>query len=120
MKDVRETLRDADPLRVEPALSAEEAERMRQTVLDAAVVPPTGSRVWQRAVALAALVVMLIGAGAIVGRRLAPRVPPATPDAAAPAPGDPGERLQVQFATPGGTRIIWTINPQFRVDEVMK
>ena len=29
----------------------------------------------------------------------------------------PAERRQLQFATPGGTRIIWTFDPDFSVKE---
>jgi hypothetical protein len=32
---------------------------------------------------------------------------------------DAGERRQVQFATPGGTRIIWTLDPEFKLPEVV-
>jgi hypothetical protein len=31
----------------------------------------------------------------------------------------PGERRQLQFATPGGTRIIWTFDSDFSVRETM-
>ena len=33
---------------------------------------------------------------------------------------DAGERRQVQFSTPGGTRIIWTIDPKFQLNEVIR
>jgi hypothetical protein len=121
MKDVRTLLVDGDPLCGEPALDTDEAQRMRQTVLDAVVQPSAGSAAWQRVAAVAAVVVMLIAAGALAMRAPAP-MPSGTvnPDGLAPASDVAGERLQVQFATPGGTRIIWTIDPQFHVDEVIK
>jgi hypothetical protein len=41
--------------------------------------------------------------------------------AAAPAadPARAGERRQIQFATPGGTRIIWELNPEFTLGEAL-
>jgi hypothetical protein len=41
-----------------------------------------------------------------------------------PPPGtalleDNGERRQLQFATPGGTRIIWVFNSEFEMRETM-
>lgn len=121
MTDVRTLLAEADPLRGEPGLDADEAQRMRQTVLDAIVQPSAGSAAWQRVAAVAAVVVMLIAAGALATRPPAPvRSSTVDADGLAPASEGAGERLQVQFATPGGTRIIWTIDPQFQVDEVNK
>jgi hypothetical protein len=121
MKDVRTLLAEGDPLRCEPGLDADEAQRIRQTVLDAMVQPSAASAAWQRVAVVAAVVVILIAAGALATRGPA-SMPSRTvdPDGLAPASEGTGERLQVQFATPGGTRIIWTIDPQFQVDEVIK
>ena len=39
---------------------------------------------------------------------------------AAPRPEPPGtERRQIHFATPGGTRIIWELNPRFTLQEAL-
>ena len=119
MKDVRAQLRDADPVRAEPALPADEALRMRRRVL-AAAGPAARSLGWRRALAAAALVAMMIGAGSLAGRRMARGLADASRAATPPAVVAATDRLQVQFATPGGTRIIWTINPQFHLNEVLK
>ena len=39
------------------------------------------------------------------------------PEVSAPLAGS--ERRQIQFATPGGTRIIWQINPDFTLTETL-
>jgi hypothetical protein len=62
----------------------------------------------------------MIGAAALAVRRVTPGMPEASGAAAPPASVEATDRLQVQFATPGGTRIIWTIDPQFRLNEVLK
>jgi hypothetical protein len=38
--------------------------------------------------------------------------------ASAVAPAANAERRQVQFSTPGGTRVIWTLDPEFELREV--
>jgi hypothetical protein len=66
---------------------------------------------WPHPLAIAATVVLTMAAGVVAGRRLPPpREAPAIAraDAAAPA-----ARRQLQFATPGGTRVIWVFNPEF-------
>lgn len=119
MNDIRALLSDADPLRSEPVLSSDDVRAMRKRVMDAAAARPARPRPWRRAMAAAALLTIITGAGMVASRRFV-----TNPNAVGPSPPpgsvDVGERLQVQFATPGGTRIIWTINPDFRLDEVIK
>ena len=43
---------------------------------------------------------------------------PVTPQDEAPALAGT-ERRQIQFATPGGTRIIWEINPDFTMGDTI-
>lgn len=113
MKNLRAMLDAADPLRDEPALATTDAREMRRRVLGAVEAPWPLS--FPRALPVAALVVMMIVAGMAAGRRFSPIAPgPAVDDAAAAVPAN-GERRQVQFATPGGTRIIWTIDPNFQL-----
>lgn len=113
MRSLRALLRDADPLRDEPSLPTADARDMRRRVLGAAQMPPVLS--FQRALPVAALVVMMIVAGMAAGRRFADQQAPSYGgDLAQPARADGGRR-QVQFATPGGTRIIWTIDPDFQM-----
>ena len=105
-------LKESDPLRHEPPLGTREAQSMRRTMLDAVRPPPAA--LWPRALPVAALVVLMVVAGAAAGRRLkAPEPMPAGGPLNAGV--DSAGRRQVQFATPGGTRIIWTIDPEFQL-----
>jgi hypothetical protein len=57
----------------------------------------------------------MIGAGAMAGRLV--QVREAEPSSAS-LPLDPAtEQRQLQFSTPGGTRIIWVFNSEFEVKE---
>lgn len=116
MKNLRATLEAADPVRDEPALATTDAREMRRVVLGAVVVPSPLSL--PRALPVAALVVMMIVAGMAAGRRFTAALPQAGGEAVPSAPAD-GERRQVQFATPGGTKIIWTIDPDFQMRGVL-
>jgi hypothetical protein len=114
IKDVRSLLAEADPLRAEPALSEDEASRMRRVVVDAAAAREAPGLFWPRVIAVAALVVLMVMAGSLGERRT---LPVERDDAAVGAemPSN-DERRQLQFATPGGTRIIWTLDPQFKIE----
>jgi hypothetical protein len=113
MKNLRAVLDAADPLRDEPALATVDAREMRRRTLGA--VETAAPLSFPRTLPVAALVALMIVAGMAAGRRFSDVEPmPAGDGAAAVAPGD-GERRQVQFATPGGTRIIWTIDPNFQM-----
>jgi hypothetical protein len=113
MKDLRAVLEAADPLRDAPSISSADARDIRRRVLGAAETPVL--MIFPRALPVAALVVVMIVAGLAAGRRFATAAPPrAAEDATMRRPVD-GDRRQVQFATPGGTRIIWTIDPNFHM-----
>ncbi len=108
---VREAVAEAD----RDSLSADAVRAMRQTVVAAARqergdIPPFS---WRRSLAFAATLLLLIGVGITAGRRMdvAPSGRPLV-DAAAPSPirPDGAARRQLQFSTPGGTRIIWIFN----------
>ena len=111
MSDWRTLLRHHDP--AAEAIEAGRAEQMRRAVLDAArhAVPQRSPWAWRVALAGAAVVLLATGAGDD-GRAPADRL-----DRALPAPA--AERRQVQFDTPGGTRIIWEINPDFDFGETV-
>jgi hypothetical protein len=89
-------------------LAPEDVLAMRRAVVAAARDATPGRR-RRRSLAIAATVVLTIAAGVAVGRRFETREPAAARRA---EPGRPagGEQLQLQFATPGGTRIIWVFN----------
>ena len=126
MKNLRALLQESDPVHDDPALSTTDAREIRRAMLGAVETVP--SLFFPRTLPVAALVVVMIVAGATAGRRLT--APPSVQTAngregaraGAQSPGIPAgnvERRQVQFATPGGTRIIWTIDPNFQMREVM-
>jgi hypothetical protein len=112
MKNLRAVLDAADPLRDEPALAIPDVREMRRRILGAAETSSFLSV--PRALPVAALVVMMVVAGVAAGRRLTAPPVPAVGDVVDFLPAG-GERRQVQFATPGGTRIIWTIDPNFQL-----
>ena len=113
--ELRALLRDADPVSHEPGLSADAIAEMRRAVLSA--VPddgrhaPVHSRFFTLAAAAALVVVASI---AIVKWPETFRAKPVSEPAAV---SGSGERRQMQFATPGGTRIIWTFDPAFQLKE---
>jgi hypothetical protein len=117
MKGVRSLLVEADPLCREPELSESERARMRSVIVSAARQPARPSPFWSGAFALAAAVVLTIIAGTLSDRSLPPRQA-SSPIEPAVAPAANGERRQMQFSTPGGTRIIWTLDPGFELGEV--
>ena len=114
MNEWERQLRDGDPLVSEPDLAQREVDRMRRAVLTAPREHASPSRVPWLAVAVTVLGVV---AGVVVTRR-----PPDAPTAArvlVPAVTDAAATLppprQLQFATPGGTRLIWVFDPNFEM-----
>ena len=111
MNDLTSRLRDADPARLESGLPAEAREAMRRAVIDAAETVEPRVLQWRQPLALAAMGVLAV-AGATAAYRFAEdREAHAAAVREAKAP--PAQ--QVQFMTPGGTRIIWTIDPAFQL-----
>jgi hypothetical protein len=110
MKDWQTPLRDGDP-GAHAFLHADEVSAMRRAVL--AAVPPTvrAPRLWIQPLLVAATIALMIGTGAVAGHRAGSQAPER---ATAAVPEDTrAETRQLQFATPGGTRIIWTFNSEF-------
>ena len=122
MNDIGARLREADPLIHDPAdgaMTAEEIDAMRRAILAAARSEKAPS--WfPPLLALAATAAALVIA--VVGARMG-GTPRETSSAAAGAPrsAQPPElsaaaadgKRQLQFATPGGTRVIWVFDPEF-------
>ena len=101
---LNELLRATDPLAREQGLSEEEVRTLRQKVVLPAVAPRPGW--WPGTLAVAGSVILALVVGAIAGLRLAPGSPESPrPQATA------YESRQLQFETPGGTRVIWVLNP---------
>ena len=114
----QEQLRDADPA-ADGGLPAGDVESIRRAVVAAAGEPGIVRTAWPRPIALAAIVILMIASGVAGGRRLPPSARPAS---IAPAAGEASAlnaRRQLQFATPGGTRIIWVFDPEFGLKETM-
>jgi hypothetical protein len=107
MVNLGKHLRDGDPLADAPALPPLDVQRIRRAVLAEAGRPSPAW--WPGPVIVAATVAATLAAGVVIGHRL-PREAPGVVDTREWL--EPGRR-QVQFATPGGTRIIWVIDPDF-------
>jgi hypothetical protein len=122
MKDVGQWLRDADPLGPESddsddaELSPAEAHAIRRAMLSALDTRTPAPLWWPHPLAIAATVALTLAAGVVVGRRLPPPRDARDAPAMAHAGGAPldGGLRQLQFATPGGTRVIWVFNPDFQ------
>jgi hypothetical protein len=114
--DIRGLLEAGDPLRSEGPLNASDVARMRHTVLAAGQGAPRMPWFWPRVVAATALVVLMVLAGTMANRTTTPRSGAPADATKVRVPEDPAERRQLQFETPGGTRIIWTIDPAFKLE----
>jgi hypothetical protein len=111
MKGWQRILRDNDP--GTERMDADTAARMRDVVVAAASAAAPSRAEWPMRLALSAfacLVMMLSVFGTQPPREIASAT-------ALPVAGS--ERRQIQFATPGGTRIIWEINPNFSLGETL-
>ena len=116
MKNLNTLLRDADPVSYEPGLSPGAVADLRRAMLVAAQTVPAGRVAWGRQLAMAACLTVMVLTGIIAAHR----VPPAVRDVPAAPVSSSAQRTQVQFSTPGGTRIIWTLDPAFQLRETMK
>jgi hypothetical protein len=92
---------------------------MRRLVVSAAAKPAPAPSWWGQSLAVAALLALMVGAGLLAGRQAAEREDLMPPIALEDPPPDGGERRQLQFSTPGGTRIIWVFDPGFDLKETM-
>ena len=94
---------------------------MRRLVLAEALASATreARSSWKRPVAIAAMGVLLIAVGMTSGRRLDLSVSVRSPliDRTSRGPSDAAVRSkrQLQFATPGGTRVIWVFDPDLHL-----
>jgi len=116
--DLMRALREADPVAHEPGLSGDDADRMRRAIVAAADRQPSAAAGWPGPRMLVATIVLTVFAGVIVGTRFPRSRPQGGPQRAAAAvstntPASAAARRQLQFATPGGTRIIWVFDPEF-------
>ena len=109
--ELHDQLRDADPLTREPALSTDDVHAMRRRIVSAAhAAPHHRNRPGFRAAGAIALacMVLVVATWDRFGRGRVEPVGPVT----APRHEEP---RQLQFETPGGTRIIWVLNPNLEL-----
>jgi hypothetical protein len=125
LPDVRKLLNDGDPLREDAGLAPVDAERMRRVIVSAAHESAPVRTPWLRPFAITAVGLLLVVVATMTGDRVtiapAPAPAPTAPDPLAAVGGGAGdgERRQLQFATPGGTRIIWIFDQNLRLQESM-
>ena len=116
MNNLNNLLRDADPVPREPGLSPDAVASLRRVVVAAARATPIRPVFWGRQMAMAACLTAMVLTGVVAARR----VPPAVRDVPSPTTSASAERTQVHFSTPGGTRIVWTLDPDFQIRETLK
>ena len=121
MTDLNKLLNDADPVREDRGLRRVDAGRMRRVIVAAAIEHAADRTPWLRPFAIAAVGALLVVVGTFTGHRVADRpAPAATPDPVTTFGGSTvDDRRQLQFATPGGTRIIWIFDQNLRLQESM-
>jgi hypothetical protein len=121
MSSWKDRLREADEA-LARELSTEESQRLKRTVL-AAVPAGARARGWSLPFALTAGSLAATSAALVLTALLTSSGSQATvADERAAAIDEPadgqqtdGARRQLQFATPGGTRIIWVFDSDFEV-----
>lgn len=121
MTDWRTLLRELEARNEDDRLSPDDAESMRRAMLAAAAKgsPEREHGSWMRPLLVAATVVAMVAVGVLAGRRFDLGVPPqhqpaqgeSHQESGAAETGEPNRQLQ--FLTPGGTRIIWVFNSDF-------
>jgi hypothetical protein len=117
MNELRDWLNEGDPVAHEPALTHADAARMRRTIVGAEASDPSSFADWARGSWAAATIVVALTIAVSMSRwaSSSPDVPVANVDAAPTlAPQEPGARRQVQLIAPGGTRVIWIFNDDFK------
>lgn len=115
MKDLGTLLRDGDPAVEDPGLTPVEVAAIRRRTLAAVTPEPVFGAVWQRPLAVAVMIALTLAGGILAGRHM--RLAESAAAIADPVAAFEGERRQLQFATPGGTRIIWIFDSEFDLKE---
>ena len=122
MIDLSTLLKEADPLVREESLSPEDAQRLRREILAALPDREVNRTLWRLPLALAAAAGMVMTVITFAGHRGGSVGSVDDLSAAAAALTDGGSSgapatRQLQFATPGGTRLIWIFDEKLRLQE---
>jgi hypothetical protein len=115
MNELRDWLKDGDPVASEPSLSDMDRRRMRQAIV-AASETPSPLTDWVRGSWAAATVVvgLTLAMGMTRWYTPAPDVRPVHVEAPTVTAPEYATRRQVQLIAPGGTRVIWIFNADFK------
>ncbi|MEO7275417.1 MAG: hypothetical protein ABIX28_18905 [Vicinamibacterales bacterium] len=117
MKTLTEWMREGDPVARDPGLSEDESAALRRHIVHEVSVRHARPFGWREPLTLVGALALLILAAMATDHR----EPVAAPDVdAADLSARPAERRQLQFSTPGGTRIIWTFDPDFSLKEPVR
>jgi len=112
MTDVGKWLRAADPLAHEPDGSHIEVAAIRRAVIAAADQHRAAAAPWPSAVVVTTTIAATLVAGVTIGRWFPPREREAARSGGSVP--EKGGRQQLQFATRGGTRVIWVFDSEFQ------
>lgn len=117
MNDLRDWLKDGDPVANELPISEADVQRMRRTIADAGESHASSFSDWARGSWATAIVVILLTIALGLTRWFTPLPDIRNGDAVATStsePSQPAARRQVQLIAPGGTRVIWIFNADFQ------
>jgi len=116
MNELRDWLRDGDPVASEPPLSEMDRRRMRQAIVTVGETQQSPFADWVRGSWGVATVVigLTIAVGTTRWFTPGPDVRQAHVDAPSVAVPEHVTRRQVQLIAPGGTRVIWIFNADFK------
>jgi hypothetical protein len=112
MNDVRDWLKDADPVASEPPPSDADVQRMRRAIVTATDASHSFAD-WARGSWAAATVAIALTVAVGMSRWMTP-APDVNADAQPREVSEAGARRQLQLIAPGGTRVIWIFNDEFK------
>jgi len=113
-RTVRERLKDADPFAEEGPLSDVDAQRMRRAIVAATRERPIADPIgWKASWAAVTLAVAATAVFAMNHWR-EPNMDRIVAPTTAASRATPEARRQLQFVAPGGTRVIWVFNADFK------
>lgn len=117
MNELRDWLKEGDPVANEPPLSEADVQRMRRAIVAGGEARESSFADWARGSWAAATVAVAITIAVGMSRWMMPAqdvTDPNTDPAPAVAAPEAGARRQVQLIAPGGTRVIWIFNDDFK------